>query len=181
MMKSTIKKRTYLAIYRLLDRVSPLPYDCGTLCGAICCSCTAEDDDLGIYLLPGEDKVHDRRGGFLHWTVENAEDYDFPESWKGKVYFVKCKTPPICPREKRPIQCRTFPLTPHIDDNGILSLILNDSELPYRCPLVEEQIELSPEFVKATYTCWKHLIRDPLIYDLVRDDSMYRDSELSEL
>ena len=36
-MKSTIKKRTWKAIYRLLDRVSPLPYDCGALCNAACC------------------------------------------------------------------------------------------------------------------------------------------------
>lgn len=174
-MKSIITKRTYQAIYRLLNRVSPLPYDCGTLCGAICCSCDEEDESLGIYLLPGEDKVHERNGDWLEWSAEYAEDYDFPDSWTGKVYFVRCKTPPVCPREKRPLQCRTFPLTPHIGDDGILSLILNNSELPYRCPLIEEQIRLSPEFIKATYTCWKHLVRDPLIYDLVCQESADRE------
>lgn len=173
-MKSTIKKRTYQAIYRLLDRVSPVPYDCGTLCSAICCSCGNDDENLGIYLLPGEDKVHDRNDDWLTWSAEYAEDYEFPESWTGKVYFVRCKTPPICPREKRPMQCRTFPLTPHIDEDGVLSLVLNDSDLPYSCPLIAEKIELDPAFVKATYTCWKHLLRDPLIYDLVKEDSEYR-------
>lgn len=173
-MKSTIKKRTYQAIYRLLDRVSPVPYDCGTLCSAICCSCGNDDENLGIYLLPGEDKVHDRDDDWLTWSAEYAEDYEFPESWTGKVYFVRCKTPPICPREKRPMQCRTFPLTPHIDEDGVLSLVLNDSDLPYSCPLIAEKIELDPAFVKATYTCWKHLLRDPLIYDLVKEDSEYR-------
>ena len=174
-MKSTIRKRTYAAIYRLLDRVSPVPYDCGTLCNAICCNCGNEDEDLGIYLLPGEDKVHPRDSDWLTWSAELAEDYDFPESWTGKVYFVRCKTPPICPREKRPIQCRTFPLTPHIDEDGELTMILNDTELPYSCPLIDEQMELTPEFIKATHTVWKHLIRDPLIYDLVKEDSEYRD------
>ncbi|MGN0659434.1 MAG: hypothetical protein ACI4LA_07495 [Emergencia sp.] len=174
-MKSTIRKRTYSAIYRLLDRVSPVPYDCGTLCNAVCCTCGKEDDSLGIYLLPGEEKVHDRQDSWLTWSAEYAEDYDFPESWTGKVYFVRCKTPPVCPREKRPMQCRTFPLTPHIDEDGVLSLIMNDSELPYRCPLIDEEIELTPEFIRATYTCWKHLIRDPLIYDLVKEDSEYRE------
>ena len=72
------------------------------------------------------------------------------------------------------MQCRTFPLTPHIDDDGELSLVLNDTELPYRCPLIEDAMALSPDFIKATYTCWKHLIRDPLIYDLVKADSEYR-------
>lgn len=177
-MKSMIKKQTYLAIYRLLDRVSPVPFDCGTLCNAACCNCgEADDEDLGIYLLPGEDKVHQRDGDWLRWSAEYAEDFDFPPSWKGKVYFVRCKTPPICPREKRPMQCRTFPLTPHIDDNGVLSLIFNDVELPYECPLIEEDIDLDSDFIKATYTCWKHLIRDPLIYDLVKQDSEDRDLE----
>lgn len=174
-MKSTIKKRTYQAIYRLLDRVSPVPYDCGKLCSSVCCTCGAEDESLGIYLLPGEDKVHDRNDDWLTWSAEPAEDYEFPESWSGKVYFVRCKTPPICPREKRPMQCRTFPLTPHLDEDDVLSLVLNDTELPYCCPLIEEQIKLDPRFVKATYTCWKHLIRDPLIYDLVKEDSEYRE------
>lgn len=175
MMKSIIKKSTYLAIYRLLDRVSPLPIDCGQLCGAACCNCGNDDADLGIYLLPGEDKVHERDSEWLSWSSEPAEDYDFPESWTGKVYFVRCKTPPICPREKRPLQCRTFPLSPNIDCNGILSLVLNEGDYPYICPLVDDELPLSHDFVKATYTCWKHLIRDPLIYDLVREDSMYRD------
>ena len=174
-MKSTIRKRTYKAIYRLLDKVSPVPYDCGKLCNAACCNCGNDDEDLGIYLLPGEDKVHERDSDWLIWSAENAEDYEFPESWKGKVYFVRCKTPPVCPREKRPIQCRTFPLTPHIDLDGELSMILNDSELPYNCPLIEREMELTPEFVQATYTAWKHLIRDPLIYDLVKEDSEYRE------
>lgn len=170
-MKSTIKKRTYKAIYRLLDKVSPVNYDCGTLCDAACCNCGKDDEDLGIYLLPGEDKVHERNSDWLTWSSELAEDYDFPESWTGKVYFVRCNTPPHCPREKRPIQCRTFPLVPHLDEDDVLSLILNDSELPYTCPLIEKQMELTPEFIKATYTCWKHLLKDPLIYDLIRQDS----------
>lgn len=174
-MKSTIKKRTYLAIYRLLDKVSPLPYDCGKLCGAACCTCESGEEELGIYLLPGEDKVHDRNAAWLSWSSENAQDFDFPDSWKGKVYFVRCKTPPVCPREKRPMQCRTFPLAPHIDDKGELSLVYNDVDLPYTCPLIAENIPLEDDFVKATYTCWKHLIKDPLIYDLVRSDSKMRD------
>lgn len=173
-MKSTIRKSTYLAIYRLLDLVSPLSFDCGTLCNAACCDCGNDDETLGIYLLPGEDKVHHRDESWLHWSSEKAEDFDFPESWKGKVYFVRCKTPPICPREKRPMQCRTFPLTPHIDENEVLSLVWNGIELPYQCPLIEEEFPLDPNFIKATYTCWKHLIRDPLIYDLVKQDSEYR-------
>ncbi|MCR5481556.1 MAG: hypothetical protein K6F52_02065 [Clostridia bacterium] len=181
-MKSTIKKRTYKAIYRLLDRVSPISEDCGKLCGAACCNCggdSSSDDDtsfeLGIYLLPGEEKLYDRREDWLKWSIERAEDYDFPDSWFGKLYFIRCKTPPVCPRSHRPLQCRFFPLAPHFDDEGKLRLILFSGELPYSCPLIDERRKLQPEFIKATYTVWKHLIRDEKLFDLVEMDSADRE------
>ena len=219
MMKSTIRKSEYEEIYRLLDTVSPLSFDCGTLCGAVCCGTEDErwkespefpapltefsllkettsrenpgepsgerseelSPEMGIYLLPGEEKLHSRKDEWLSWSEENAEDFAFPESWKGKVYFVRCKTPPHCPREKRPIQCRTFPLSPHFMEDGHLVLILNDLELPYRCPLIEEEIELEPEFMEVTWRCWARLVEDPLIRDLVRMDSGERYEEGGEL
>ena len=52
--KNIIPKKTYRAIYRLLDSVSPADFDCGQLCGAVCC--LSESDDMGIYLLPGEER-----------------------------------------------------------------------------------------------------------------------------
>ena len=182
MIKSVIRKRTYKAIYRLLNMVSPLDSDCGLLCGAACCTAEKGDDsEMGIYLLPGEEKAHDRKDNWLKWSAEEAEDYDFPESWKGKIYFVQCQGPGKCRREIRPLQCRTFPLTPHINEAGELSLVYNDIELPYRCPLIDEEMQLEERFVKATFTVWKHLIRDPLIYDLVKMDSEMREMALTEL
>lgn len=182
-MKSSIRKSTFKAIYRLLDKVSPVPYDCGTLCGAACCTCgdspaaAGDDFQFGIYLLPGEDKLFTMKEDWLIWSAEQAEDFDFPESWFGKVYFVRCKTPPVCPREMRPLQCRFFPLTPHLTEDGRLQLILSPSVLPYQCPLIRERIPLTREFIQATYTVWKHLLRDPLIYDLVELDSQDRIDE----
>lgn len=171
MIKGTTRSRTYRAIYRLLNRVSPVPFDCGQICGAACCTAADFDDELGILLLPGEEKIHDRRADWMTWNTLRTDEYEFPESWRGSAYFVRCKTPPHCHREMRPIQCRTFPLMPIITDDGELELIYNDTELPYCCPMIEEETELDPRFVKATYTVWKHLIRDPLIYDLVREGS----------
>ena len=75
----------------------------------------------------------------------------------------------------RPVQCRTFPLAPHITEEGHLCLIYNDDDdLPYCCPMIEDETELDPDFIQATLTVWKHLIRDPLIYDLVKMDSEAR-------
>lgn len=177
-MKSTIRRNTYRAIYRLLNKVSPLPTDCGQLCAAACCNCGGDgsnedslDFDMGIYLLPGEEKLFTRQEEWLKWSIEYAEDYEFPDSWTGKVYFARCKTPPHCPREMRPLQCRFYPLAPYLTEKGELKLILSPTELPYQCPLIADKIALQDSFVKATLTVWKHLIRDPLIRDLVAMDS----------
>lgn len=177
-MKCTIKKNTYRAIYRLLNRVSPLSADCGQLCSAACCCCGGDgsredspDFEMGIYLLPGEEKLFTRKENWLKWSIEAAEDYEFPDSWSGKVYFVRCKTPPYCPREMRPLQCRFFPLAPYLAESGELRLILSPAVLPYQCPLITDEMPLQESFIKATYTVWRRLIQDPLIYDLVKIDS----------
>ena len=181
-MKSRIRKSTYKAIYRLLNVVSPVDYDCGSLCGAACCTCgrgpeseiNPDEYSFGIYLLPGEDKIFTKKESWLGWGSCDAEDYEFPESWHGKVWFLDCKNPPHCDRKMRPIQCRTFPITPHINEDGELQMIYNPIELPYSCPLIDKKSALNDSFIKATYTVWKHLIRDPLIYDLVEMDSDFR-------
>jgi len=129
---------------------------------------------MGIYLLPGEEKIFSRKESWLTWEIENAEDYEFPDSWHGKVYFVRCKGPANCDRKMRPLQCRFFPLTPHISADGSLSLILYPAALPYRCPLVQSKTDLEPAFAKAVFTVWRRLIQDPLIYDLVLLDSSNR-------
>ena len=64
-------------------------------------------------------------------------------------------------------------------------------KVPYTCPLIEEnmkgnacdkRLKLNESFINATYTVWKHLIRDPLIYDLVimdSDDRIENDIQLT--
>lgn len=177
-MKSTIKKSTWKAIYRLLDRVSPIDGDCGKLCGAACCSQDGDescdgacDFEMGIYLLPGEEQIYTMEEDWLKWSIEDAQDYEFPESWQGKVYFVRCKTPPKCPREHRPLQCRFYPLTPYLDEDDNLELLFSHADTPYVCPLIAEQMPLNERFYRANMTVWKRLIKDPLIYDLVKLDS----------
>ena len=187
-MKSSIKKDTFKAIYRLLDKVSPIDGDCGRLCGSICCtygtensassgSVSGEEMSLGLYLLPGEEKVFTGEEDWLGWTSENAEDYEFPESWHGKVYFLECKRAPLCDRKMRPLQCRIFPITPHLDEYGNLFMIYQSGQLPYKCPLIDEKTVLNEDFLKANYTVWKHLLRDPLIFDLVEMDSCFREED----
>ena len=180
-MKSSITKDTYEEIYRMLDEVSPLDSDCGELCGAACCT-LGKDGDMGIYLLPGEEKLYGPEDSdWFELTKERAQDYEFPDSWRGTIYFAKCKNPPHCRREKRPMQCRSFPLLPHLTADGLLSMVYCDLDVPYDCPLIEQEIPLNDDFVEATEEAWSRLIEDPLIYDLVRMDSQAREEAASEL
>ena len=208
-MKPALSKEEYREIYALLDRVTPLKSDCGALCGAACCDMAAAEstgEEMGIYLLPGEealhiDAAHSGTGGLISareddadaggpqgdaadpWltlTAEPASEYGFPASWDGDVYFAKCGGAAKCRRALRPIQCRTFPLVPHLTEDGELILLYNDFDFPYRCPLIEEEMPLEEDFYNAVEEAWRRLIRDPLICDMVRADSEERESSIRE-
>ena len=162
--------RKWKAIYRLLNHVETEVFDCGTLCGNACCICKDATNDVGIYLFPGEHlllRESEKELDWLTWEEQDQKDIGFPDSWTAPVYFVNCKTPPLCPRNWRPLQCRTFPLKPVIDENGVLELIWEDEQLPYTCPIIEQNMPIHDDFYKATYTVWMHLLRDPRIMDLV--------------
>lgn len=176
------KRETFKEIYDELNRVELLDYDCGKLCGAACCvkGGSYSEEDMGIYLLPGEEELLMDQD-WLDIRVSDAFEHDLPASWKGKVYFARCKTPPVCLRDMRPMQCRTFPLAPHIGSDGELTLVYNDLELPYECPLIEEETPLEDDFVDALLDSWERLIEDPLIYDLVKMDSEAREEAFEEL
>lgn len=192
-MNSTLSKRSFQAIYRFLDFFNPVSGDCGLLCGAACCTCSSAPDadtplsesdenadySMGLYLLPGEESIFDGTEDWISWGSLDAEDYDFPESWTGRVPFLQCTKAPYCDRKKRPVQCRTYPLAPYLNENGELLMIFQQDPLPYECPLVTDRAShpLNEDFVKATWTCWKHLIRDPLIFDLVEYESWIREDE----
>nr|MCR4805553.1 hypothetical protein [Clostridia bacterium] len=57
----------------------------------------------------------------------------------------------------------------------------NDLDMPYRCPLIEEQIPLNDDFVEATQRAWDMLIQDPRVRDLVREDSIEREEAVNML
>ena len=173
-----IKKEMIEKIYEKLNQVSPLDYDCGKLCGQTCCVYDDEDysnEDLIIYLIPGEESMYESSETFelKHFDIK---EINYPYSWKEGVYTVKCLNPPNCEREIRPIQCRTFPLIPHIDKNNHFYLIFDESQYPYECPLIKENIDLNEDFIYETYKIWRLLLKNKLIYDLVDMDSRKREN-----
>ncbi len=173
-MKETIK-----IIYAKLDKVSPVDFDCGKLCGEVCCVYDEDDyhnEDLALYLLPGEELMYEDSDSFELYYIDSSE-IKYPHSWKDNIYLVKCVNPPKCNRSIRPIQCRTFPLIPHISKNGKFHLIFDENEFPYKCPIIHKNIKLNDDFIKVTYEVWRILIKNPLVYDLVDMDSRLRENK----
>lgn len=174
-MESSISKETFWELYELLDSVSPVDFDCGTLCDEVCCTCDVEacqGQDLVLYLFPGEEKLF-TDGDWYEMSYESTQRYEYPTSWGGDVYFIRCLDPPHCDRKLRPIQCRTFPLAPHLDENGELHLIYEE-DIPYVCPLIRDKTPLNEDFIEKNFEAWKILIEDPLIKDLIQMDSTER-------
>ncbi|WP_292880812.1 MULTISPECIES: hypothetical protein [unclassified Methanobrevibacter] len=170
-------KRTIQKIYQRLDEVTPVDFDCGKLCGEVCCVYDADEthtEELVLYLLPGEELMYEDSPDFELYYMDSSE-IRYPHSWKDNIYLVKCKNPPRCDRSIRPIQCRTFPLVPHISKNGEFHLVLDETEFPYECPIIRDHIKLNEDFINVTYEIWKMLISNPLVYDLVDMDSKDRD------
>ncbi|OWT32930.1 hypothetical protein BGI41_05055 [Methanobrevibacter sp. 87.7] len=172
-MKNTKKSmiKNIKKIYKTLDKVSPADYDCGKLCNEICCVYDKynTDNEVGLYLLPGEELIYedDDKDFELYYIPPDETEYNYD------LYLVKCVNPPHCKREIRPIQCRTFPLIPHIEDNKF-HLIIDENEFPYICPLIHDENKLNKDFIETTYKVWNVLIKNPAVYDLIKLDSQRR-------
>lgn len=54
--------------------------------------------------------------------------------------------------------------------------MLDETEFPYKCPIIEDHIPFSEDFIRETFEVWKILIRNPLVYDFVDIDSRRREN-----
>lgn len=168
------KKTDYKGLYQNTDLITPLEYDCGKLCGSICCQ-SDQKGHTGVYLLPGEEEMFTGNEDWLRWEMQRPEDGDFPPDWEYPVYFIQCIKP--CPRDRRPLSCRFFPLAPHLLRDNTLLLIHETLTLPYLCPLIEKKVPLRRDFIETVALCWQELLKDRRIYSLVKMDSQDRESE----
>lgn len=161
-------------VYRLLNDVTPLPVDCGKLCGAACCS--EWEKGVGMYLLPGEETMFTMTEEWLSWEEHSTKDYEFCPAWSGVVYFVRCNG--TCPRDKRPFACRIFPLAPYLSESGDFKLILEEGAA-LLCPLVKagDIGLLDRRFQARARLAWEELLKNPLL----RDDVLWESRRLDRL
>ena len=168
-----LSKEDFQKVYEILDSATPISGDCGKKCGALCClpKPIFQYNSLLIYLLPGEDSLHDKEDPWLKWYSLNTKKYLFPKSWGKRFRAVRCSGPSKCKRNLRPIQCRTFPLMPYLTPDEKLQLILYNQPLPYQCPLITDSISLNKPFAENVRKAWKILLQDTRIFDYVKGES----------
>jgi hypothetical protein len=148
-------------VYALLNDVTPLKTDCGKLCGAFCCQ--EYEPGVGVYLEPGEESRFEGEKSWCRVDGHSPRHLDFCPEWESKVQFVgflRCLQ--SCPREKRPLHCRTFPLAPYLDKEGKLTMVV-DNEARMICPLARRgETAMTPEFREAALKAWQLVVESPL-------------------
>lgn len=158
----------YRKAYRLLADVAPLASDCGELCGKACCR--GVEEGAGMYLFPGEECMFSGDEDWLAFERREvtADDQAFCPEWLGKIQTVTlavCRG--SCPRDRRPLACRVFPLAARIiPTNGPLRLGLTlDPDAAMLCPLARyaRLTQLRTEFRAACLQVFRLLSGDPLI------------------
>ncbi|MBQ3053837.1 MAG: hypothetical protein IJC89_02905 [Clostridia bacterium] len=132
-------KEYYEKIYKILGAYTPIMEDCGKLCGSACCE---GEEDTGMYLFPGEKHLYNKEKG---WLKIIKSDFEYSDGKFADILVCKSS----CPRDKRPLSCRIFPLLPYVNEYGEVSVKL-DPRGKSVCPIVKADLmeELNSEFVK---------------------------------
>ena len=159
----------YLQLYRLFDEVTPVEVDCGMLCSKACC----KGDDSGMFLFPGEKAVYE----LLNPDWIKIDKTDFRYEYGGRKHFV-----PIafcngrCDRYQRPLACRIFPLTPHLDENGKIEII-TDPRGKSVCPLAKAFLleDFDSEFIKNIKKAFTLLNKNKQFHEFLKEYSKYID------
>ena len=151
-------KKLYKLMYRILDSVTPLPYDCGKLCGHACC----KDSDVGtgMYLYPCEIKMYKH---LPNWAEIDYSDFTYGDK---TAHILSCKG--VCDRSSRPLACRIFPLVPY-DDNGEIKIIM-DPRAMSMCPLARK-MKVTKEFKDAVTKCINILKKTDAGKEFIREQS----------
>lgn len=164
-MKAKINAQAfYEKIYDILGDITPLEIDCGKLCNGACCEVT--DEITGMYLFPYENIMYEN---MPRWGRIYDADFTYED---GKcVDLFTCTGQ--CERDRRPLSCRIFPLTPYARRGEELKIIM-DVRGRGMCPLATAMkvSDLSPRFVEkvteAMTLCMRVKETREFIYSLTK-------------
>lgn len=134
--------------------------NCGELCGYHCCRRKESTGErLGMYLLPLEFE-YVQKAVVKSYEVHSNLIYDMPPKVK-KLYYIFCHEETGCLRDFRPVQCRTYPFEPHLED-GEFSLVIERDQI-HDCPLLKSIPEWRQAFIDGIYEGWLELMKIPII------------------
>ena len=140
-----MNRDTLLRAYAIIGERTPMLSDCGLLCGAACCQ-PDEDGQGGVHLFPGERELLADCGWGCIQPASLAP-------------MLVCEGP--CERDRRPLGCRIFPLTPVRGGNGRWTVRV-DVRARAMCPLAASGIRgLDPSFVRAVRDALRAVAEDP--------------------
>ncbi len=160
----------YQTAYQILNKSTPLRFDCGKLCNRACCQNLACDieagEDSGMYLFPGEEHMIQEavsKGAPVFFDIIPVHFEFNPHI---PISLATCKGQ--CDRNLRPLACRIFPLTPYLTEKDILVIRIDPRAIPI-CPLADDlkHNKLHPDFVNNVRKACRILITDPLIKDYI--------------
>lgn len=148
--------------------------NCGELCGFHCCRSHESDEALGMYLLPLEFEAVQKNLN-VPYEVHSSKTYDL----KGvkKQYYIFCHNDSGCLRNHRPIQCRTYPLVPHLENEN-LHLVIDNEQL-HDCPLIHKRELWREAYIKGVYEGWQLLLTLKPIKKYIRAQSKEREHYIS--
>lgn len=117
--------------YELTEKVTPLAYDCGKLCGGKCCK---GDNDTGMWLFPYEEEI-----------LKNINDFEIKEC-DGNFGYKMVVCHGKCNRKTRPLACRIYPYFPMIADDGFD--VRADIRGITSCPILFKNIKIDYSFIR---------------------------------
>lgn len=169
-----MRKTEWYRLYGRLENITPLADDCGRLCGKKCCS--PREEGLGIYLFPGEEKLFPGGEGWYR-VMEYGPGAEYFTGDRGLM--ISCTG--MCPRERRPMACRLFPMAPYINKAGQLEIIY-DRDALFICPLVRsgDVKTIDRSFLEAVRQVWEELAEEGEVRESVLDYSARTDRQAAD-
>ncbi|MBR5233762.1 MAG: hypothetical protein IKW03_06100 [Clostridia bacterium] len=138
--------------YELLERVTPLTYDCGKLCGGLCCK---GDGDTGMWLFPYEEELLKNIDGF---TLKECE---------GNMGYKMVICGGTCDRKTRPLACRIYPYFPMITDDSYD--VRADIRGISSCPVLYKNIKPDYAFIRQVRKIARLFDRDETLKNYISD------------
>lgn len=147
--------------HELLERETPLTWDCGKICNGICCN---GDKNTGMFLFPFEEEIFSDNPDFKIIDCKGNFGY--------KLIVCNGK----CDRKLRPLACRIYPYYPMITENGFD--VRADIRGIGSCPLLYKNIKVDYAFIRQIRKAARLLSRNEEIKNyIINVNSMLDDIE----